>query len=128
MTVTPVARRRSAAGWAALTVAGAAGDLALDPVRRHVPLCPFHAVTGLDCPLCGGLRAVWSALHGHLAQAWRDNALLWLAAPVLLVVFSLVFAGRDVRPGRRIALAVVVAATLFTVVRNAVPQLGLRPA
>lgn len=43
------------------------------------PRCTFLQVTGLQCPGCGGLRATHALLHGHLAEAWRLNA-MWVAA------------------------------------------------
>jgi hypothetical protein len=49
-----------------------------------LPVCPFHALTGLQCPACGGTRMVYDAMHGDLSAAWRDNALLLVLAPVLL--------------------------------------------
>lgn len=47
-------------------------------------LCPLRALTGLDCPLCGGLRAVNDLTHGDLAAAWFSNALLLVSLPVLV--------------------------------------------
>lgn len=46
------------------------------------PRCQFHAITGLDCPACGALRALHQLLHGHLGAAFRLNALLVLSLPV----------------------------------------------
>jgi hypothetical protein len=51
------------------------------------PLCPFYAVTHLLCPGCGGTRALYYLVHGNLAEAWHFNALVTLAAPVLLAWF-----------------------------------------
>ncbi|HEV2087512.1 MAG TPA: DUF2752 domain-containing protein [Cryptosporangiaceae bacterium] len=45
--------------------------------------CAFKAVTGLDCPGCGGTRMVWYLLHGDLVQAGRHHLMALLAAPVL---------------------------------------------
>jgi hypothetical protein len=45
------------------------------------PVCVFHRSTGLLCPGCGSLRALHQLLHGHLAAAFRDNALLILTLP-----------------------------------------------
>ena len=45
------------------------------------PVCQFHALTGLDCPGCGSLRALHELLHGNLAGAFRFNALLVLSLP-----------------------------------------------
>ena len=50
----------------------------------HAPLaCPFRAVTGVPCPLCGMTRAVVSAMHGHLLESLRFNpaGLLLVATP-----------------------------------------------
>jgi hypothetical protein len=48
------------------------------------PVCTLHEVTGLQCPGCGGLRAAHQLSHGHLAAAWRLNALLVALLPVAL--------------------------------------------
>ena len=32
------------------------GRPVIRPDRNHVPLCPLHALTGIWCPFCGGLR------------------------------------------------------------------------
>ena len=47
-----------------------------DPFRHHLSApCPFHALTGLWCPLCGGTRAVWAAVHGQFGLMMHANAL-----------------------------------------------------
>lgn len=78
------ARRRW--GWLAFALGAMAVGVALfvfDPARqRFFPVCLFHAVTGLNCPGCGGTRAVHHLLHGELAAALRCNALVVLALPV----------------------------------------------
>lgn len=45
------------------------------------PICYFHRTTGLLCPGCGSLRALHQLLHGHVAAALHDNALLMLSLP-----------------------------------------------
>ncbi len=45
------------------------------------PVCPLHLMTGLQCPGCGGLRAVHQLTHGHLAAAWRLNPLIFVLLP-----------------------------------------------
>ena len=45
------------------------------------PQCQFHRLTGLSCPGCGGLRALHELSHGHLAAAFRLNALLVVLLP-----------------------------------------------
>lgn len=47
------------------------------------PKCPFHMLTGLDCPGCGSQRAIHSMLNGDFEAALRYNALLVLAIPYL---------------------------------------------
>ena len=37
------------------------------------PVCTLREMTGLQCPGCGGLRAMHQLSHGHLAAAWRLN-------------------------------------------------------
>jgi hypothetical protein len=116
----------------AVATAGAI-DVALDPTRTHVPLCPFHALTGLLCPLCGSLRAVDEFLRGNAAAATRDNVLLVLAVPVAIGVWLAWVARRRKRLGpppsprsARVVLAIVLA--LFTIVRNLPIAAALRPA
>jgi uncharacterized protein DUF2752 len=82
-----------------------------DPaVVRVYPRCLLNTATGLECPGCGGTRAVHQLLHGNLLQALRLNALLVTSLPLL-------------------ALSVIleVRATLFGIARPAVlyrPALG----
>ena len=47
------------------------------------PICLFHALTGLNCPGCGGTRAAYQLLHGHLLRALQDNALFVLSLAAL---------------------------------------------
>jgi hypothetical protein len=111
--------------------AAAAADVALDPVHRHVPLCPLHAATGLWCPLCGALRAGEELAHGRLTAAMHDNALL-LPAMIVAAVWWLDGVGRarhglSRRRVHRVAVAVAVAvAAAFTVLRNLPLGYGLR--
>jgi hypothetical protein len=97
-----------------------------DPSQIELPLCQFHAMTGLDCPGCGATRATHELLHGRLAAAWHYNALWVLSLPVVgyLVVSQLrVFAGGRPLPGdlarrRWFWLAAAAAAIAFFVLRN----------
>ena len=43
------------------------------------PVCEFHQLTGLNCPGCGGTRAVYQLLHWHVLRALEDNALVVLS-------------------------------------------------
>jgi hypothetical protein len=97
-----------------------------------MPACPFHAVTGLWCPGCGGLRMVHALLHGRVGEAAQDNLLLLVASPVLLGLL-LAWAVTTLRGGRyRLRMSVPVAAGLFAltlvwfVARN-LPGFPLQP-
>jgi hypothetical protein len=52
----------------------------------HVPLCWFHAMTGLSCPTCGLTRAFTEIGHGNFAAATELNL---MAIPVFLVGLAL---------------------------------------
>lgn len=108
---------------AALVPVAVAADVAFDPVHRHVPLCPFRAVTGWWCPLCGGLRAADSLAHGQLATALHYNALFVAALPFLALWWlDWAVRARSGRPYRsvpqRVLVAVLALAVGFTVLRN----------
>ena len=69
------------------------------------PSCPLRALTGLLCPLCGGLRAVHALLHGRVLDAVALNPFLFasgLAWPVVPARWT------------------VIGAALFTIARNIV--------
>ena len=58
--------------------------LLLNLTPPRFPLCIFHYVTGLDCPLCGLTRAMVSLARLHFVEAIHYNALSPLAAVMLL--------------------------------------------
>lgn len=47
--------------------------------------CPFHALTGYDCPGCGGTRAVRSLLKGDLRMSVQYHPLVLYTVIVLLM-------------------------------------------
>jgi hypothetical protein len=108
---------------------------AVDPDRRDIPLCPLHAMTGLLCPLCGGLRAVNHLAHGHLGAALHSNVVVVLALPLGLALWlsgsRLISRPPVAQPGSLLrAVATGVAALLliaFTVARNLPVGAQLRP-
>jgi hypothetical protein len=73
---------RAAAPLVVLSLA--ATVLLLFPPTRFsfYPQCPIHEYLHLQCPGCGGTRALVALLHGHLAEAFRFNALIALLLPV----------------------------------------------
>jgi hypothetical protein len=76
----PWRRSSSIVALVLFTAAGVAGILFFFNPAEHAfyPACYFHAVTGLNCPGCGSLRALHQLLHGHIAEAARLNLLLLL--------------------------------------------------
>jgi hypothetical protein len=117
---------------AALAGAALAADVAFDPAHRHVPLCPLHALTGLWCPLCGGLRAADALAHGQWITALHDNALFVAALPLIVAGWLYWVAGahRGVprrMPTRHLMPVVVVLAVAFTLVRNLPFATALQP-
>ncbi len=70
---------------AACVLAGAAQLYIFDPTKGgFFPICVFHALTGLECPGCGGLRAVHQLSHGHIAAAWHYNPFVVALTPVAM--------------------------------------------
>ena len=81
-------RRSCTAGMtvmlAVLVFAGTALYLTVDPESSSLfPKCPFHLLTGLECPGCGSQRAIHSLLNGKIGQALHYNLLVVIAIPYL---------------------------------------------
>ena len=61
---------------AGLAVAAVVPLALLDPAATWwFPSCPFHALTGWLCPLCGSLRAAHALLTGAPGAAFALNPL-----------------------------------------------------
>ncbi|WP_433391548.1 DUF2752 domain-containing protein [Micromonospora sp. KLBMP9576] len=121
---------RWAVPLAALGCVGAGIGYALlsDPTRSApdaAPTCLLKLTTGLDCPGCGGTRALWYVLHADLPAAARHHFLFVFVLPFLAYLF-VAWAGRQAfgwrLPELRIssrAIGVFLAAWLaFSVLRN----------
>jgi Protein of unknown function (DUF2752) len=134
----PVGRRLAAPAGSAFAAAVAVTLLAVrDPhTSGSYGHCPFLAVTGLPCPLCGGLRAVADLAHGQVRAALLSNALV----VVLVIGSAVVWTGWTVRRGRgrgheappftsdpRLGRWVGLAMLLFCLVRWLPGFSGLRP-
>jgi hypothetical protein len=88
------------------------------------PICQFHRLTRLNCPGCGGTRALYALLHGHISTALRDNALLVFAVPGL-VIRGIWFGAGKIRGQARgeffpvkFLWPLLAVALVFTVLRN----------
>ncbi|MGX7827024.1 DUF2752 domain-containing protein [Actinokineospora sp. 24-640] len=66
----------SALGPGALVVGGCVAVVLADPTTPGgwLPTCPTKSAFGLCCPGCGGLRMLYSLLHGDIGAALRYNA------------------------------------------------------
>ncbi|MBX7435346.1 DUF2752 domain-containing protein [Mycobacterium sp. Y57] len=80
--------------------------------------CPFKALTGWNCPACGGLRMTHDVLHGDLAAAFVDNAFVLIGLPLLIV--WIVTRKRLGKPAVSTPafVVIIVAAVTWTIVRN----------
>jgi hypothetical protein len=103
------------------------GVLYAFPPAEHTfyPRCLFHSLTGLQCPGCGGTRALHQLLHLHLAEAMRLNALVTVLIPVALAWFvfwywSVVQRGYapNLKISRPLAVCLYLIVVAFTFARN----------
>lgn len=86
MTYSTVNRSWRTVRVAPLAAAGIVGaGVVLGTGVLRIP-CWFHALTGLDCPFCGGSRAAGALLHGDVAAAVNFNAFAVLVLLPLAVV------------------------------------------
>ena len=59
---------------------------ALDPTSSPLfPQCGLLTLTGYKCPGCGSQRAIHALLNGDVVAAFKHNAMLFIAAPWLLL-------------------------------------------
>lgn len=114
---------------AAVGVAAVAGTAVvgmLDPeVRGHLtPGCPFRTVTGLDCPGCGGTRALYALTQGDIGLAVQHNVVTVVALPLLVLAWAVWFAyrlgwrDRPVVVSPSVAYGILTTFVAFFVLRN----------
>ncbi|EMI17575.1 putative membrane protein [Rhodopirellula maiorica SM1] len=109
---------------AILVVCAATGIVLLQAIQPNhdswFPKCQFYQVTGIHCPGCGATRAVLALLRGDVLLAVRNNALLILGGP-LLVIYIVRQNRRpnfDPRSTLRIMSIMMTVLVLFFIARN----------
>jgi len=118
--------QRRANYWVGFLTLGCAILYSFPPQEySFYPRCPFYAATHLLCPGCGGTRALYQLLHLHFFEALRLNALVTLAAPLLVAWFifwyySIMRYGRAprIKIGTGALAGLYVVVLLFVVLRN----------
>ncbi len=115
------------AATAGAAVAALAVLLRYDPHAGipWLPICPFKAMTGLDCPGCGGTRATWDLMHLDFGRAMQDNAMVFVILPALALGWlAWVRRATTGRPARHmprwLPIVAVCLAVSWTVLRNSV--------
>jgi hypothetical protein len=82
-------RATRAAGYVGAFFAGGLALSALYATTGLGLLCPFRALTGWDCPLCGGTRMGGALLHGDVVAAFGFNPLALVGLVILGVLGAL---------------------------------------
>jgi hypothetical protein len=127
-------RAARAAGYVGAFFAGGLALSALYATTGFGLPCPFRAITGWDCPLCGGTRMGSALLHGDVPAAFSSNPLallgllvvgllgfLWAVeaagGPVIRLPRTYAARLHRVRPGHWLVLGLGIA-VIYTVARN----------
>jgi hypothetical protein len=82
------------------------------------PACPFKALTGWNCPGCGGLRMTHDVLHGDFSAAVVDNVFLLVGLPMLALWLLVRWRRGDKLMPMPAIVVIAIAAITWTVVRN----------
>lgn len=77
--------QRGLAALAAFATSGLGLSVLYATTGAGLP-CPFLAVTGWQCPLCGGTRLGAALLHADLAAAWAANPVVLVGLVLLTAV------------------------------------------
>lgn len=85
--------------------------------------CPFHALTGLDCPGCGITRLFLSFAEGDLTGAFLANEALFICGPFLLAMLFFqdlhwIFYSEKKELPRSFVCFLLIVFALFTIWRN----------
>jgi hypothetical protein len=115
-----------ATGAVGVCAAGLGFVYLVDPNQsaNPYPRCLLKATTGIDCPGCGGTRALYSLLHGDIAGAADHNLIvfpvvavtLYLAVRYTLAQFDVTLPAPRMRPW--MGWATLALLLVFSVARN----------
>ena len=83
-------------------------------------------VTGLECPGCGSQRAFHQLLHLNIASAFRQNPIVVLYLPYILLGLYIEYAGgknkfpriRKLLYGKEAAIIILISIILYWIGRN----------
>jgi len=86
-------------------------------------VCPFKAMTGLDCPGCGITRACAALAHGNIVRAADHNLLFVALLPVLaygwvIWLFAAMRGKPMPTPSSKFLYGLLIVTLIFWVVRN----------
>lgn len=136
--------QRVAAGVALTAFAALAVSFQFaDPHDGGYGFCPVYALTGLYCPGCGTLRALYDLVHGNVGEAVGHNVFAMVAFPWLLVLLILltlpsrwrpripqptIFSGTILQKIRvNWPLTILGSVVVFTIVRNMTAGMWFAP-
>ena len=73
--------------WGVLIMGCIVVYLFFDPTKNGwMPKCPFHLLTGWNCPACGLQRALHALLHGRFAEALSYNYFFVVSIPYVIAL------------------------------------------
>ena len=115
--VQPSLLRRTVAAFSILATAALLYFFA--PAKySFYPQCPFHAITGLNCPGCGSLRAMHQLLHGNFQQALVLNPLAICLLPAFGFFAVRPIRNSELRENKKWLWILGIGVVVFTVLRN----------
>jgi hypothetical protein len=104
---------------------GCAAIALVDPSDSGVPICWSQAVFGIDCPLCGGLRATNALVRGDFLAAADHNVLVAVGLPVVAIVWIAWVVAQMIgrpfrlpRPPKWLIAVSILGLVAFTIARN----------